>query len=969
MLSRICYFVRKYNIDILLLYSILVLIFFVPIKDKVIGCVDTFNQFLPLRIFYSNCLKSGDFPLWYPYQGLGLPFLGILQASGLYPINIILFKFFDPYWAYNLGIYIHFIMVQFFGFLYANYVYRKIGLDRLYSFLSGFLFGLTGIVISHCDFVPFQNSVVYLPLSLLFLHLIIDEWGKYRGTKYGKIRLFIWFMGLSISLGYQLLAGYPQAFVYTLILLFLFTLLMNFRFILVLISAMVFNLPLTFIFLYEAWTLLNGSIRDYIRFEIYNQGGFPLYGLLNQVLPFIYGGSVNNPDYYGPLTGTIPMEFFFYISFFALPLTVFAYIKIFSNPKLRREMAIYCILGIVCFVLAMGKYNLILHHIMFDLPVYSKMRLAARHFMEICFVQSLVIPIGIYFILSGYTQLIRFIKVAFFTYLFIILVSIGFLINPEISSKISKLSIKSYDLYFPLVLGLLFICSLLVYYFQRYVRFVKVNKTQIILVLVIIFFAESLFVFYNLYPSYTNNGWAKKENIRKYLEYISKLDKQYRVCYFTGFSVLFPGVAGQRMLNHYDPIIPFSLIEFFNIWTNGFFVYPYDYFYILTNAIISKLSVKYIFINKDFRNKYNNFIDVGSLKLVNLESLRRETKRLTFSNFENLARLSKNLQFDSNNQTIKLLTGSKLTVRFSSNLYNRVVMVCFKANVSRMSFWYRYRRLAFELTDGLGIEIRDSKDKRIGYYFLNDYYLPNVGFKTFCIPFICGTDNYDDLKGLYVNIYPIDSYGRRYEIKDLEVYIFPMKVPAYDLVANKEFMGRAYLYDSRFMDYDLYINPQALPLIFVPEKIHFAKGIDEIKYGILTLKYGMRDVVVMDSERYMFKGRRLSKPSIKMLKDSWNYVEFYYKNDGEGVVVFNDLYYRGWKAKFNGKEVKIFRANGLVKGLLLGRGEGVVRVYYEPFPKVLLWLNILFIFGYLFLWVTLFLRLRSVEPNSLQSSY
>ncbi|MEN3015063.1 MAG: hypothetical protein ABDH21_03270 [bacterium] len=965
MLVRIYNFARNYNLDIVFFYTVLVLIFFTPIGGKVIGCADTFNQYLPLRVFYSNCLRSGDFPLWYPYQGLGLPFLGIVQASGLYPINIVLFKFLDPYFAYNLGVYIHFIMAQFFGFLYADYIYRKIGLGRLYSFLSGFLFGLSGLIISHCDFVPFQNSIPYLPLSLLFLHLIIDEWNKYwSSTGYGKLRLFLWFMGLSISLGYQFLAGYPQAFLYTLIFLFLFTLLMNYRFILVVLAAIVFSFPLTFIFLYESFSLSKGSIRDYIYFETYNQGSFPLYGLLNQVLPFIYGGSISNPSYYGPSTGTLPMEFFFYISVFALPLTVFAYIKIFSNPELRRNLSIYCILGIICFVLAMGKYNLILHYLMFDLPIYSKVRIVARHFMEIGFIQALVIPVGIYFILNGYTQFIRFIKVAFFTYLFVVLVSIGFLINPEIGSKISKLSVKSYDLYFPLVFGLLFLCSLLIYHFQRYIRFIKVDKTEIILVMVIIFFVESWFVFYNLYPSYTGSWWSRRENLQKYLEYFSKFDKEYRVCYFTGFPIIFSGVVEQRMLNYYEPVIPFSLVEFFKVWTNGSFIYPNDYLYILNNAIISKFSVKYLLINKEFRTKYRKVIDVGSLRLVNWESLKKETKRSMFSDFDSLLKFSKDLEFDSKNQTIVLSTKSKLTVRFSNNMFNRVIMVCFKANVSKMSFLYRYRRLAFELTDGLGIEIRDSKDRKIGYYFLNDYYIPNVDFKKFCIPFICEIDDYNDLVDLYVDIYAVNSYGRKYGIKDLEIYSFPLKVPTYNLATDKEFMGRAYLYDTGFMNYDLYINPQALPLIFVPDGIHFVKSADEIKYGILTLRYGIKDIAIMESDRSMFEGRKFSRPTVKILKDSWNYVEFYYKNDGDGIVVFNDLYYRGWRANFNGNEVKIFRANGLVKGLLIGSGEGVVRIYYEPFPRILLWLNILFIFGYLFLWVVLFLRLHNNKNNN-----
>lgn len=78
------------------------------------------------------------------------------------------------------------------------------------------------------------------------------------------------------------------------------------------------------------------SIRNYINFETYNQGCLPVYSLLNQIVPFIFGGSVSNPVYYGPPTGTISFEFISYLSIFALPLTVFGFLKIWGKVELRK---------------------------------------------------------------------------------------------------------------------------------------------------------------------------------------------------------------------------------------------------------------------------------------------------------------------------------------------------------------------------------------------------------------------------------------------------------------------------------------------------------------------------------------------------------------------------------------------------------------------------------------------------------
>ncbi|MFN4220218.1 MAG: hypothetical protein ACK4GJ_04780, partial [bacterium] len=98
----------------------------------------------------------------------------------------------------------------------------------------------------------------------------------------------------------------------------------------------------------------------------------------------------------------------------------------------------------------------------------------------------------------------------------------------------------------------------------------------------------------------------------------------YRICYFTGFPILFPGVKGISMLNYYEPLINFDFVKFFNIWMNGSFLTPNDYFFILNNSLLSLFSVKYIFINDEFREKYDRYVSVGSLKSWDLQRLNSE---------------------------------------------------------------------------------------------------------------------------------------------------------------------------------------------------------------------------------------------------------------------------------------------------------------------------------------------------------
>ncbi|MCX7758057.1 MAG: hypothetical protein N2169_00360 [bacterium] len=946
----------------------MVYIFFLPLKGHVIGSADSYNQFLPLRVFYSHVLKDGEFPLWYPYQALGLPFLGIVQTGALYPLNLFLYKFFDPYWAYNINIFIHFVLAQFFAFLYADYIYKKIGLGRVFSFFSGFIFGLSGFVVSHVDFVPLQNSVPYLPLSLLFLNKLVDNW---KGFKDSLRVNFVWIWGLSICLGYQFLAGYPQAFLYTFIFLFLFLLFSNYRLLWVLFLSLVLSVPMIFLFAYEVLSLSNISVRSHINFETYNQGSLPIYALLNQVIPFIFGGSVNNPNYYGPSTGTISFEFISYISLLALPLTVFCYVKVVFNNHLRGYLGILALLGIIVFVLALGKYNLILHYLLFDIPFYSKVRIVARHLMELNLIQAVFIPVSINYILGNLREFFRFIKIAFFTYVFIFFSSTWFFTNPEVGKNLSKLTINSYDLYFPLVLGILSFMIIIFYnFFRNFVTFFLIKKTDIVIILFTIFFLDSWFTFYNINPSYASGWWGKRENIESYLKHIEKLDSNYRICYFTGFPLLFPGVKNKSMLNYYEPVIPFDFVQFFNIWMNGSFIHPHDYFLIVNNSILTAFSVKYLFINQEFNRNYNKYISVNSLRSFDFRSIDYQT--LDFSNikesFKDL-KDSQSVKFDFINDTFSLRNNSKLIVSFRTGVQNRIFVICFRAKVSKVGLMYKYRKLIFSLTDGLGIELKDRNNNSLSYYFVNDYYLGKDEWVYCLVPMLINTDSDNDFISLRLYIYPLNSFTKIYEIKDLRVFSFPLKAP--NFVDNT--IRDAYVYSNSFMNGDLYINYQALPMVFSPEKLIFCRSIDEIKYYFWTLKFNPIDTALISGIDKLIFDKSFSKPfskaKVEIVNKKSNYVSVLYESEGDSLIVFNDMYYRGWKAQLNGQNLTIFRINGFSKGVVVSKGKGEIRFYYEPFPLWVLSVNIILIYLYLVIFVILFWLRRNVERNKLQRDY
>jgi hypothetical protein len=54
--------------------------------------------------------------------------------------------------------------------------------------------------------------------------------------------------------------------------------------------------------------------------------------------------------------------------------------------------------------------------------------------------------------------------------------------------------------------------------------------------------------------------------------------------------------------------------------------------------------------------------------------------------------------------------------------------------------------------------------------------------------------------------------------------------------------------------------------------------------------------------------------------------------DTAALLVFSELFYPGWEAIVNGKEVSIYRANGAFRSVLVPGGDSTVELRYRPWP-------------------------------------
>jgi uncharacterized membrane protein YfhO len=67
-----------------------------------------------------------------------------------------------------------------------------------------------------------------------------------------------------------------------------------------------------------------------------------------------------------------------------------------------------------------------------------------------------------------------------------------------------------------------------------------------------------------------------------------------------------------------------------------------------------------------------------------------------------------------------------------------------------------------------------------------------------------------------------------------------------------------------------------------------------------------------------------------LISDRANYVRFNLSAEGDGFLVLSDVWYPGWKARVDGMDTPILRANYLFRAVPVSNGEHTVEMIYQP---------------------------------------
>jgi hypothetical protein len=188
--------VKGKNLLSIVLLASLASLYFWPILDgrSLLTERDLSVFFIPPRVFWTEALMSGEFPLWNPYSYAGHPLFATLQPGVLYPINLLLLVIpFDL--AFNWTIVIHYALAG--AFTYA--LLRELRASASGALAGAFVFMLSGYLFSVHNVISTLFSVCWVP-GALFTHIRALRKGSASYGVATAVVLSVMFLGGGIEI-------------------------------------------------------------------------------------------------------------------------------------------------------------------------------------------------------------------------------------------------------------------------------------------------------------------------------------------------------------------------------------------------------------------------------------------------------------------------------------------------------------------------------------------------------------------------------------------------------------------------------------------------------------------------------------------------------------------------------------------------------------------------------------------------
>lgn len=269
---------------------------------------DLVDQIYPWKHFTIESWKSGEVPLWNPYNFSGNPHLANFQSAVFTPFNLLFFilPFVD---SWTILILLQPLLAGFFTYIFM----RELKVGKIAALISSTTFMFCGFITVWMAYGTLSYAIAFLPLALFSVE------------RFYKMKKIIYLILLSISIPLSFFSGHFQTSLYF---LFFIAGYVFFKFI------QTKNVGLT---IYAVAYIMFGcliampQILPSIEFYLYSGrsstyisgGGIPIQYLITTFAPDFFGNPVTRNDWFGYYA-----EFASFIGIIPLILSVFALIKL-----------------------------------------------------------------------------------------------------------------------------------------------------------------------------------------------------------------------------------------------------------------------------------------------------------------------------------------------------------------------------------------------------------------------------------------------------------------------------------------------------------------------------------------------------------------------------------------------------------------------------------------------------------------
>ena len=920
------------NVFIFICYIILVYIFFaidVDIANKAIAPGDGSIFGLPTKIF------SAKLSAWNPYVMAGTYSFKDIQNQSFYLPGLIIMNLFPNALGYNLLLLLHYASAGFFTYLFL----RKLNMAKIAAFIGGMCFMFSGFLVSHKGHHAMMQSAIWLPLILYFIESYYIE---------NKIKHIIF---SSVSFSFCILADYTAVAMYTGMVVLPYIIFKTFSSNnlarkeikyktahILRNSFLIFfgGLLLSSVAIIPIIESLKFSIRENISYEFFSSYSFPLIALPSLLFPYIFGthtpNSIYQQIYFGPWNLT---EMTGYIGI--LPL-LFAALAFLIWRKKNRSIWFWSLVAMLAFILVLGSSTPI-YKIMYYVPIYNMFRVSARNWFEVNFAISVLSAYFVNYLLTDdsitksifhkfYTRVCLYLSIALihvFAFIFIARKSIPILINlsgdeflnkhfifysnPQtvgnlITSFLASTSFLNPSIFIPV---LIIISSLITLYFSyKYKR-----KFFMWIITIILLFAD-MFSF----GHYHDNTVVNPKNfvhdeIIDYLKENETDTKRIRVLPLElDENELYPFINvlyGINTINYYGPNWLKEYKEFTSFDSNGLALNTYDL--VNRSSVLSLLSTKYIITRDESKRNLLNSVTRKTMSDYKSETI--------FSSFN-----SSGWEFIPQDM-------QQETVSLKSTNGKDVSIIQYKFSIEEnTNYQIEFDARAIEFlnhplyVDFFTDQSYDREELQSSY----DYSVLSSEFQTYRTVFNTGENcpAFTNLRFFTFSTKPIEvknvvlrkieSNGVYWGKKENNQDEYPLYVERHitnsgiSIYENMNFLPRArfvtnitsvgsFSTANDIINNDFQFNPSTTALV------EDYDGQNILDYGeVLEEDYSKNDEIL-----------------------------FTVKTGDNSFLVLSDTWYTGWKAYVDGKETKIYKTNGIMRGILINReGEHRVEFVFRP---------------------------------------